>query len=74
MRADRLGRVRQVIWELSEPARLHLLLSRVESLSLEEMAHLLGCSVEAARQGLRQAEAELAQAVDSILTEEREAS
>jgi DNA-directed RNA polymerase specialized sigma24 family protein len=74
VRADKIGQLRQAIWELSEQARLHLLLSRAESLSLEEVAHLLGCSVEVARQELRKAEAELVQAVDSILTEEREAS
>lgn len=74
MSAERMEQLRRVVWRLSESARLHLFLSRAESLRAEEVAHLLGCSVEAARDELRRAEEALAHAMDSILAEERKIS
>jgi CheY-like chemotaxis protein len=71
--AGRMGSCAR-IWRLSESARLHLFLSRAESLRAEDVAHLLGCSVEAAQDELRQAEEALAHAMDSILAEERKIS
>ena len=69
-----MEQLRRVVWQLSERARLHLLLSRAESLRTEEVAQLLGCSVEAAREELRRAEAALTHAMDAILAEERKIS
>lgn len=74
MSAEPMDRLRRAVWALSPSARLHLLLSRAESLCPEEVAQLLGCTVDAAREELCRAEEALAHAMDSILAEERKIS